>query len=138
MEGKKCINCGQYKNCKDTYASWIFFVIGIIATIAIRVVTILIHLNPVYAKVAWYVGVSGFMMFFIYKFRVSQAKTKLIRQKGLREKITGRQQLANDDYDIIEGILCSLVSQKERVNYLFIFVLSALALLLAIYMDFFK
>ncbi len=138
MENQKCINCGQYKNCKDSYASWVFFIIGIIATIAIRVVTVLIHLNPVYAKLAWYVGVGGFVMFFIYKFRVSQAKTKLIRQKDLMEKITTRKQLANDDYNIIEGILCSLVSQKERVNYLFIFVLSALALLLAIYMDFFR
>ena len=138
MEGKKCINCGQYKNCKDTQASWFFFAIGVIATISIRAVTILMSFNPIYGKVAWYVGVSGFFVFFIYKFKVSQARAKLILEKGLMEKIANQKQLDKSDYDNVEGLLCSLVSKKERVNYLFIFILSALALLFAIYMDFFK
>ncbi len=94
--------------------------------------------NPIYGKVAWYVGVSGFFVFFIYKFKVSQARAKLILEKGLMEKIANQKQLDKSDYDNVEGLLCSLVSKKERVNYLFIFILSALALLFAIYMDFFK
>ena len=138
MEGKKCINCGQYKNCKDTQVSWFFFAIGVIATISIRAVTILMSFNPIYGKVAWYVGVSGFFVFFIYKFKVSQARAKLILEKGLMEKIANQKQLDKSDYDNVEGLLCSLVSKKERVNYFFIFILSALALLFAIYMDFFK
>ncbi len=138
MEGKKCINCGQYKNCKDTQASWFFFAIGVIATISIRAVTILMSFNPIYGKVAWYVGVGGFFVFFIYKFKLSQSRAKLIAQKGLIDKITNQKQLDNDDYNTIEALFCSLVSKKERANYFFIFILSALALLFAIYMDFFK
>jgi len=138
MEGKKCINCDQYKNCKDSSVSWFFFIIGIIATIAIRVVTVLMHLDPVYGKVAWYIGVGGFFVFFIYKFKVSQSRAGLIIQKGLMDKIANQKQLAKDDYDSIEGLLCSLVSRKERINYFFIVILSALALLFAIYMDFLK
>ena len=135
-ESKKCINCGQYKSCRDTRSSWIFVVIGMVATVSIRSVTILMILNPFYGKVAWYTGVVGFFIFFIYKFRVSQSRAKLIIQKGLISKIDNKEQLARDDYDDIGGLLCSLVSKKERINYFFIFVLSALALLLAIYMDF--
>ncbi len=138
MEGKKCINCAQYKNCKDTHASWFFVAIGMIATISIRAVTLLMNFNPIYGKIAWYTGVSGFFIFFIYKFKVSQSRAKLIIQKGLMDKIANQKQLAKDDYNNVEELLCSLVSKKERVNYLFIFILSALALLFALYMDFFK
>ena len=135
---RKCINCGQYKNCKDTHASWFFVAIGMIATISIRAVTVLMHLNPIYGKIAWYTGVSGFLIFFIYKFKVSQERAKLIIQKGLMDKIANQKQLEKDDYGNIEELLCGLVSKKERVNYLFIFILSAVALLVAIYMDFVK
>lgn len=138
MEDKKCINCGQHKNCKDTRASWVFVVIGVIATISIRAVTILMNFDPIYGKIAWYIGVGGFFIFFIYKFRVSQARAKLIIEKGLMDKITNQKQLAKDDYDNVGELLCSLISKKERVNYLFIFILSALALLFAVYMDFFR
>ncbi|NQT22040.1 MAG: hypothetical protein HQ579_01230 [Candidatus Omnitrophica bacterium] len=135
---KKCIGCREYKRCRDSFASWIFFIVGLAATVAIRVVTVLIHVDPIYAKIAWYAGVGGFFIFFVYKFRVNQARAKLIDQQGLADKINDKEQLTEDDYSLIGVILCALSSRKERVNYFFIFFLSALALLLAIYMDFLK
>lgn len=138
MKDKKCTDCGQYKNCKDSHASWLFVIIGMIATISIRAVTALMHLSPIYGKIAWYTGISGFFIFFIYKFKVSQGRAKLIATKGLMDKIANQKQLSKEDYDSVEELLCGLVSKKERINYLFIFVLSAIALLVAIYMDFFK
>ncbi len=137
-ESKKCVNCGQYKNCKDTHGSWIFVVIGMIATVSIRAVTILMDHNPIYGKVAWYTGIIGFFIFFIYKFKVSRSRAEIIIEKGLISKMGNKEQLAKDDYGDVEELLCSLVSKKERVNYFFIFVLSALALVFAIYMDFLK
>ena len=134
----RCITCSEYKNCNDSFASWIFFIVGLIATVAIRVVTVLIHLNPIYAKVAWYIGVGGFFVFFVYKFRISQERSKNISQRNLVDKINQQKELSKDDYDLIGAILCALSSKKERINYIFIFGLSAIALLLAIYMDFFK
>ena len=136
MRDKKCKTCSEYKNCKDSFSSWIFFIIGIIATIAIRVVTVLIHLDPIYAKIAWYIGVGGFFIFFIYKFNVGQARAKLIQQRNLVNKINQQELLTREDYKIIHVLLCSLSSKKERINYIVIFGLSAIALLLAIYMDF--
>ena len=138
MEDKKCITCSEYKNCKDSFASWIFFIIGLIATIALRVVTVLIDVDPVYAKIAWYVGVGGFFIFFVYKFKVNQTRSKLISQQDLVDKITHQKQLTKEDFSLISTILCGLSSKKERINYFFIFGLSAVALILAIYMDFFK
>ena len=117
MRNEKCINCGEYNNCKDSFASWIFFIIGIIATVAIRVVTVLIHMDPLYAKIAWYVGVGGFLIFFVYKFKVSQSRAKLINHQNLVDKIKNKVKLKDDDYNLIGALLCALSSKKERINY---------------------
>ena len=138
MDKKTCKNCSEYKNCSDSFAAWIFFIIGLIATVAVRVVTVLIHLNTLYAKIAWYVGIVGFFIFFVYKYRVSKARTILIESQDLVKKIRDKKNLKESDYDLIASILCGLRSRKEIVNYIFIFGLSAVALILAIYMDFIK
>lgn len=101
-------------------------------------VTILMHANPFYAKVAWYIGVGGFFLFFVYKFRINQARHNAISQRRLLDKINLKEKLSQEDYDLLGAILCALSSRKERINYMFIFALSALALLFAIYIDFFK
>ena len=138
MTKKKCLTCVEYKRCRDSYTSLIFFIIGLVATIAIRAVTVLMHTNPAYGKAAWYIGVGGFLLFFVYKFRISQARSRAIAQGNLMDKINSKQQLTQEDYNLISAILCALSSRKERINYLFIFALSALALMLAVYMDFIK
>ena len=138
MKDKKCLNCVAYKRCKDSYISWVFFIIGLIATVAIRAVTVLIDINPIYGKIAWYVGVGGFLAFFVYKFKVNHTRARLIGEQKLVEKITHQEQLAKEDYNLISSILCALSSKKERINYLFIFGLSAIALILAIYLDWLK
>lgn len=137
-KNKKCITCQEYERCRDSFSSWIFFIIGLIATIAIRVVTVLIHLNPIYGKIAWYIGISGFLVFFIYKFKVGQARSRLIEKGNLMEKINHKRQLNDEDYKAMSAVLCALTSKKERINYFFIFGLSAVALILAVYFDFVK
>lgn len=54
------------------------------------------------------------------------------------DKIGQEKQLTKEDYSLISTILCGLSSNKERINYFFIFALSAVAILLAVYMDFLK
>ena len=120
MKKNKCIGCSEYRNCQDSYASWLFFIIGIIATVAVRVVTVLIDVNPVYGKIAWYVGVGGFLIFFVYKFKVNQLRSKLIIQNNLLDKIKQQEQLSQEDYNLINALLCGLSSKKERINYFFI------------------
>lgn len=138
MNNKKCIGCSQYKKCKDSFTSWIFFVIGIIATVALRVVTVLMDFRPIYGKITWYVGVGGFLVFFIYKFILNQRLKNFIYKSGLLDKINRQVGLSEQDYKLIREIFCGLTSKKERINYLFIFVLSAVALILAIYVDFIR
>jgi hypothetical protein len=78
MPVHKCAACSEYKRCKEDSASWVFFIIGVIATIAVRIVTVLVHINPLYGQIAWYIGVVGFFVFFVYKYRVERERYKLI------------------------------------------------------------
>ncbi len=135
---QRCLTCSELDKCRDSHASWIFFIIGLIATISIRVVTVLIEINPLYGKAAWYTGVGGFFIFFVYKFRVNRARAELIKKNKLADKVNTKSALTDQDYRLISGILCSLSSKKETINYFFIFGLSAVALALAIYFDFIK
>ena len=138
MKEKRCLNCSRRKNCGDSFVSWIFFVIGLVATVAIRIVTVLMDIHPVYGKISWYVGVIGFLLFFIYKFNVNRALAKIIQEDNLIEKTRARKSLSEKEYSLIAEILCSLKSEKERINYFFIFAVSAVALLFAVYFDFIK
>jgi len=134
----ECKNCIEYRRCKDSFVSWIFFIIGLIATMAIRAVTILANIDPMYAKIAWYFGVFGFLLFFIYKFRVNQSRSDLIDRRNIMQKLIQKNRLTDEDYNFVSSIFCALRSKKERINYLFIFALSAIALILAIYLDFIR
>ena len=32
---RKCLNCVEYKDCSDSFVAWIFFIVGVVAAIAI-------------------------------------------------------------------------------------------------------
>jgi hypothetical protein len=132
---KVCLTCSQRKNCGDSFVSWIFFIIGLIATVAVRIVTVLMNINPLYGKIAWYIGVGGFLLFFIYKFNANRALAEIIEKKDLVEKARNKKPFLPEEYNLIAEILCNLKSEKERVNYFFIFAVSAVALLFAVYFD---
>lgn len=135
---KQCKNCQANKICNDSYVSWIFFAIGLVATIAVRVVTVLAHLDEIYGKIAWYVGVGGFFLFFLYKYAINQSLTRLVARNNLIDKVSEKKELNSDEAQLIGKILCELSSSKERMNYFFIFAVSAIALVIAIYFDFIK
>jgi hypothetical protein len=98
----------------------------------------LIHFKPIYGQIAWYVGVFGFFIFFVYKFRIERARYKLIVKRGLKDKISEGAKIAEDDRRLIGSILCSLSSNKDRINYFLIFASSAVALVVALYFDFLR
>lgn len=135
---KTCISCAEYKRCAESSASLIYFIIGMISTIALRVVTLLAHLKEIYGQIAWYIGVAGFFLFFVYKYRVDNARYRLIVKQDLMGKFAAGKELAPEDRQVISTILCALSSNKDRINYFLIFLTSALAILIALYFDFIK
>jgi len=138
MRNKKCAACSEFKRCKEDSSSWVFFIIGMVATIAVRMVTVLVHINPAYGQISWYIGVIGFFIFFAYKFRIERARYKLILKQKLMDKLSGEEVITQEDRRLISSILCALSSNKDRINYLLIFISSALAIIIAVYFDFIK
>ena len=138
MKKNVCSSCPEARRCAENSVSLVFFFIGIIATISVRAVMVLVHINPVYGQAAWYIGVTGFLVYFLYKFRVDRARSELIDRAGLMAKMSSGGNLSAEDRDTIRAILCALRSKRDSINYLFIFASSALALILAVYLDFIK
>lgn len=138
MDKIKCPKCGEYRRCRDGSAALIFFIIGLVATVAIRAVTILEHIDPGFGKAAWYIGVLGFVVFFVYKFRVDHSRSAIIRHSGIMKRLSGGDGMSGTDREFIKSILCSLSSTKDRINYLVLFLSSAVALGVAVYLDFIK
>ena len=137
MGNKKCEGCSQRKACQDSLTSWAFFLVGIIATVALRVIVVVEEIDPAYGRVAWYVGVIGFILFFVYKFRLLRESAAIIKKSGLRRKIAQEKELGRRDYVLLGELVCAQDNWKERMNFFIIFLLSGLALLFAIYLDFF-
>lgn len=112
-----------------------YFWVGIVATFAYRIVIFLTHVDPVWLKVAWYIGTVGFVIYFIHRYQVSEKRSSLIKEKDLVAKIKTADGLNADDKAAMEYIFQTLQSSREKWNYIFIFVASAIALVAGIYLD---
>ena len=138
MHKDKCVNCAEYKRCRESAASLVFFIIGLIAIIAVRAVIILEHVRPIYGKLAWYVGIIGFLIYFLYKYRIESARSRLIIIENLVEKILNGDEIEKQDRQAVGSVLCALSSSKDRINYFIIFLSSAIVLIIALYLDWLK
>ena len=133
-----CHDCFELKKCKEPFISWVFFFIALVAVVALRAVNVVLDFNPILAKAFWYIGVGGFLVFFLYKFKNYSILQREITRTNLVDKLLSKKELTEYDKDVLGTIICQLSSKKDKVNYFFIFVFSALALALAIYTDFFR
>ena len=80
----------------------------------------------------------GFFIFFVYKFKVEHARSKLIKNSRLMHKISQDGNIEKSDRKLIGDLLCALSSNKDKINYAVIFASSAVAIAVAIYLDFLK
>jgi hypothetical protein len=122
------------------HAKWLrlfYFWTGIIATLAYRIIIVLNEVDPLWVKISWYVGTIGFIIYFIHRYEISEKRAQLISDLHLDDKLQKVQELSKDEKDAIGYILGTLKSTKEKWNYIFIFVASAIALLWGMYTDFF-
>ncbi|MCK9430901.1 MAG: hypothetical protein M0R17_13045 [Candidatus Omnitrophica bacterium] len=135
---KQCLNCKAYGRCRDTTASWVFLFIGVIATIAVRVVNLALSFGIFWPKFFWYIGVVGFFFYFLYKFRQDKILRRELEKYQIHEKISNQRVLDAIDREFLRTMLCRLRSNKDAINYFFIFSSSAIVMILAVYQDFIK
>jgi Ca2+/Na+ antiporter len=116
----------------------LYFWSGILATICYRIIVVLNNYSTYWSEVAWYVGTIGFVIYFWHRYEVSEKRSELIRRYHLVRKIQQAPNLSQNEKEASAYILTSLVSTKEKWNYIVIFVASAVALIWGIYLDFFR
>ena len=137
-KGFVCYDCFRLKECKEPVVSWVFFFLALLAVISLRAVNLMLDFNPGMAKALWYTGVLGFFVFFVYKFKNDHVLHREIERTGLKEKLLHKKDLSEHDREVLGTIVCRLSSKKDKINYFFIFISSALAIFIAVWMDFFR
>lgn len=117
------------------YRNWIF-IVGVLATIAYRIIVVLNHYSPVLVQVAWYVGTIGFVWYFAHRFKIENRRNQVIKEMKLVEKINTNDCLSLEEKESLTYILKGLQTSLAKWNYIIIFIFSALALIYGIYQDF--
>lgn len=105
-----------------------FFLIGLISAVAFRAIIILQHIEPVWVRPVWYLAVVGYLLFFLYRYWISQKRKKAIRDFQLIEKIKANACLQDDDREVLIYLLSSIKVSLEDRNYAIIFLTSILAI----------
>jgi len=113
---------------------WIFFWAGVIATFAYRIIIILNFYSPYWVKVFWYIGTSGFILYFGYRFDIQRREKNLIQDYNLLSAVK-KSKLKGKQKKVLEYVIKTNLNSKARWNSLFIFLLSILALIIGIFLD---
>lgn len=116
------------------YRYWMF-VLGIIATIAYRIIVVLNYYDPVWVQIAWYIGTVGFVWYFMHRFKVENRRDRLITDLELVKKVSDGSKLNSEEKGALVYVLKGLQTSLSKWNYVAIFVLSALALIYGIIQD---
>ncbi len=107
-----------------------FFIIGLLSSVAFRAIIILQRYTPGWVRPVWYLGVVGYMIFFMYRYFISQRRKRTIAHSGIIEKIRDGSTLNMEEREAALYLLNSVRASQEDWNYLAIFVLSIVAIAL--------
>lgn len=114
----------------------IYFWIGVIATFSYRVIIVLNFYEPIWVKAAWYVGTIGFILYFWSRYRVVKQFDDLIESEKLVSAVKKASGITPDQRSALAHIINTLDTTKAKTNYVIIFILSAIALIVGLVLDF--
>jgi hypothetical protein len=113
-----------------------YFWVGVVSAILFRTIIIADHYSGLAARVLWYAGVLGYLLFFSHRYYIAKSRVGVIKNLNLLEKIQTREPLQEKDFEGLNYIMWSLSVSKERLNYLVIFAFSIIAIILSLLLDF--
>lgn len=106
----------------------LFFIVGLLAAFSFRILIVLPHVRPELFRPVWYLGTFGYVLFFLYRYAISQKRRNTIENYALIPKLKQQGTLSEDERQAIVYLLSSIKKSRENLNYLFIFLLSILAI----------
>jgi hypothetical protein len=105
-----------------------FFLLGVLSSVAFRLIIIFQKLHPGWVRPTWYFGVLGYMGFFIYRYYISFRRKRVVAHSDIIAKLEGGGPLSAEDRRAALYLLSSIQKSPEDWNYLAIFILSAIAI----------
>jgi hypothetical protein len=107
-----------------------FFLLGLLSSVAFRAIILFQKYQPAWVRPVWYFGAIGYLIFFLYRYFISQRRKRAIAQTHIIDKIQSGQALGAEDRAAALYLLNSIRKSQEDWNYLAIFVLSILTIAL--------
>jgi hypothetical protein len=114
-----------------------FFLVGIIATLAYRIIIVLNFYDPGWVKVSWYIGTVGFILYFGHRFDAQRRRVKLIEDYDLHKVVKKVKGIKPQQKSALTHVIRTTYTSKSRWNSAVILILSVLALIVGIIFDFF-
>lgn len=121
-----------------TKSKWIidlFFVIGLLGALGLRLVLILSHVDVLYAQISWYVAMVALMIFYYYRIWIENKRRKLILDNNLIQKFR-EDRLSDEDRKKVTTLLNSMIVSKLRINFIILWFMTVVALLAEVIIDF--
>ena len=112
-----------------------FFWTGIIATVAYRIIVVLNFYDPLWVKIAWYIGTVGFILYFGHRFEVARKRAKLIKDYNLVEAVDNAKFIDSQKKVALHYLVQTSLTSKSRWNSAIIFILSLIALIIGVIID---
>jgi hypothetical protein len=100
------------------------------SALAFRSLMAIKDLQPHLFRPVWYMGIIGYILFFGFRYSITQKRKKVISEFNLITKLEKGEELSPNDRQVVTYILSSLQKSRENLNYLFIFATSAIAIFL--------
>jgi len=113
-----------------------FFWVGIIATVAYRIIIVLNFYSPLWVKVSWYIGTIGFILYFGHRYNIARKRAKLVEDYNLIETVQQADFVDAQKKEALFYLVKTSLTSKSRWNSAAIFVLSLSALIIGIILDF--
>ncbi|MFP4473146.1 MAG: hypothetical protein ACLFPX_04640 [Candidatus Omnitrophota bacterium] len=109
-----------------------FFLIGLISAISFRIIIIVQHFHPAWVRIFWYLAVITNIIFFLFRYHIALKRKRAVNSTVISQKLQTGQPLAPQDRDALLYLLTSINRSRENLNYLSLFILSLIAIVIDI------
>jgi hypothetical protein len=110
------------------YLKYGAFALGLLTAIAFRVILVIDHIQPSWVRPVWYFAVLGNLLFFFYRFKITQKRKHAVDDFRLIQKIKSHSELEPEDRESLVYLLSSIKVSFENMNYFIIFIFSVIAI----------
>ncbi len=128
------------KKLPHTFPAYIiqgFLLIGIVSAFAFRSIVVFQRLEPAWVRPVWYMGALGYIGFFLYRYEITKKRKRVIKEYDLIGKVQANACLSEEEREAVTYLLSSIKKSREDINYLVIFILSILAILVDVMFSFY-